>query len=85
MNKRNKEKYVVTCAWPYVNTIPHLGTFLHLLSGDIITRYLKIKGDEAIYVSGSDTHGTPVIVAAEKEGIPLKIWLLNIITLFSDY
>ncbi|MHA1866658.1 MAG: methionine--tRNA ligase [Candidatus Heimdallarchaeaceae archaeon] len=72
MNKRSKEKYVVTCAWPYVNTIPHLGTFLHLLSGDVITRYLKIKGDEAIYVSGSDTHGTPVIVAAEKEGIPPK-------------
>jgi len=71
-DSRKKEKYVVTCAWPYVNTVPHLGTFLHLLSGDVITRYQNLKGNEAIYVSGSDAHGTPVIVAAEKEGIPPK-------------
>ncbi len=68
-HKEKKEKYVVTCAWPYVNTVPHLGTFLHLLSGDVITRYQNLRGNEAIYVSGSDTHGTPVLVAAEREGI----------------
>lgn len=65
----SKEKWVVTAAWPYVNTIPHLGTMLQLLSGDVITRYRKLKKDDVIYVSGSDAHGTPIVVAAEAEGI----------------
>ena len=64
-----KEKWVVTAAWPYVNTVPHLGTMLQLLSGDVITRYRKLKKDEVVYVSGSDAHGTPIVVAAEAEGI----------------
>ena len=65
----SKEKWVVTAAWPYVNTVPHLGTMLQLLSGDVITRYRKLKKDEVVYVSGSDAHGTPIVVAAEAEGI----------------
>ena len=36
------EKWVITAAWPYVNTVPHLGTMLQLLSGDVITRYHSI-------------------------------------------
>ncbi len=71
-----KEKWIITCAWPYVNTVPHLGTFLHLLSGDVITRYQRIKGNDVVYVSGSDSHGTPIIMAAEKEGIsPMELAL----------
>ncbi|MHA1707808.1 MAG: methionine--tRNA ligase [Candidatus Heimdallarchaeaceae archaeon] len=65
----SKEKWVITAAWPYVNTIPHLGTMLQLLSGDVITRYHKIMGHDVVYVSGSDAHGTPIVVAAEAEGI----------------
>ncbi|MBY9000419.1 MAG: methionine--tRNA ligase [Candidatus Heimdallarchaeota archaeon] len=65
----SKEKWVVTAAWPYVNMVPHLGTMLQLLSGDVITRYRKLKQDDVVYVSGSDAHGTPIVVAAEAEGI----------------
>jgi len=62
-------RWVVTAAWPYVNTTPHLGTFLHLLTGDVFARYRRLRGDEVIYVSGSDAHGTPILVAAEREGL----------------
>jgi len=60
---------VVTAAWPYVNTTPHLGTFLQLLTGDVFARYRRLQGDEVVYVSGSDAHGTPILVSAEREGL----------------
>ncbi|MEM4246344.1 MAG: class I tRNA ligase family protein [Candidatus Bathyarchaeia archaeon] len=65
-------RWIVCCAWPYVNTIPHLGTFIHLLSADVFTRYLKLKGDQVISVTGSDEHGTPIEVEAIKAGVPPK-------------
>ena len=55
-----------------MNTIPHLGTFIQLLSADVFSRYLRLKGDEFISVSGSDEHGTPIEVEAIKAGIPPK-------------
>jgi len=65
----SKEKWVITSAWPYVNNVPHLGTFSQLLWGDVITRYHKLRKHDVVYVSGSDAHGTPIVVAAEKEGL----------------
>ena len=63
-------RWIVNCAWPYVNSVPHLGTFIHLLSADVYTRYLRLKGEEVIAVTGSDEHGTPIEVEAIKKGIP---------------
>lgn len=64
-------KHVVTSAWPYVNNIPHLGTMIgSLLSGDVFARFLRLMGEEVLYVSGSDEHGTPIEVEARKRGIP---------------
>ena len=62
-------RWVVCSAWPYVHATPHLGTFLHLLSADVFTRYLRAKGEEVVSVSGSDEHGTPIEVEAIREGI----------------
>jgi methionyl-tRNA synthetase len=59
----------VTAAWPTINDIPHLGTMLHLLSADVISRYLKLLGERVISVTGSDAHGTPIVIAAEHEGL----------------
>lgn len=70
MSNMEKNKWVITSAWPYVNAIPHLGNMIgSVLSSDIFARYLRLKGDEIIFVSGSDEHGTPNKVAALKEGI----------------
>ncbi len=69
---QSKRKWIVCSAWPYVNTIPHLGTFIQLLSADVFSRYLRLKGDEYISVSGSDEHGTPIEVEAVRAGIDPK-------------
>jgi len=65
-------KWIVCSAWPYVNTIPHLGTFIHLLSADVFARYLALKGEDVISVTGSDEHGTPIEVEAIRKGVPPK-------------
>ena len=73
MTTTNKTKWVITSAWPYMNAIPHLGTMIgSVLSADIFARYLKLKGDEVVFVSGSDSHGTPVAVAAKKQNVPVE-------------
>ncbi|MFP3401079.1 MAG: methionine--tRNA ligase [Nitrososphaeria archaeon] len=62
-------RWIVCSAWPYANSIPHLGTFMHLLSADVYARYLRMRGEEVIAVSGSDEHGTPIEVEALRRGI----------------
>jgi methionyl-tRNA synthetase len=58
-------------AWPYANGPFHLG---HLagayLPADQFARYHRLKGNEVLMVSGSDMHGTPVSLRAEREGVP---------------
>lgn len=73
MSNSDTERWVVTSAWPYVNAIPHLGNLIgSVLSADVFARYLRLKGHEVVYVSGSDMHGTPVAVAARKQGMEAK-------------
>ncbi len=57
-------------AWPYVNGPLHLGHAAALLPGDLLMRYHRALGDEVLGVSGSDCHGTPILVAAEQENRP---------------
>lgn len=56
-------------AWPYANGSLHIGHIAALLPGDILARYHRLKGDKVCYVSGSDCHGTPIILRAKKEKI----------------
>ncbi|MCH1627389.1 methionine--tRNA ligase [Fredinandcohnia quinoae] len=56
-------------AWPYANGSLHLGHIASLLPGDILARYYRQKGDEVLYVSGSDCNGTPIAIRAKQEGI----------------
>lgn len=66
-------KWVVCSAWPYVNAVPHLGTLIGcVLSADVFARYLRMKGEEVLFVSGSDEHGTPIEVEARKRNIEPK-------------
>jgi methionyl-tRNA synthetase len=67
--KSSVGKWIVNAAWPYVNSVPHLGTFIHLLSADVFARYLRLKGEEVIAVTGSDEHGTPIEIEAIKRGV----------------
>lgn len=56
-------------AWPYSNYYLHVGHLAALLPGDVLAKYFRGKGDNVIYVSGSDCHGTPITERAKKEGI----------------
>ena len=73
MSKNEITKWVITSAWPYVNAIPHIGNMIgSVLSADVFARFCRLKGDEVVFVSGSDSHGTPVAVAAKQQNIPTK-------------
>lgn len=66
-------RWVVCAAWPYVNAFPHLGTMVAcIVSPDVFARYLRAKGEDVVFVSGSDEHGTPIEVEARKLGIHPK-------------
>ena len=60
----------VSVAWPYANGDLHIGHVAGAyLSADVFARYHRLKGDHVLMVSGSDAHGTPILVEAEKRGI----------------
>jgi len=63
----------VSVAWPYANGDLHVG---HLagayLPADIFARYHRLRGNHVLMVSGSDSHGTPISVEADKRGIPAR-------------
>ena len=64
------ERIFVAVAWPYANGPLHLGHIAGCyLSADIFARYHRMKGSEVLMVSGSDTHGTPITIRADQEGV----------------
>lgn len=63
-------KIFIGVAWPYANGPIHIGGVAGCyLPPDIFARYHRMRGDDVLMVSGSDMHGTPVTVKAEKEGV----------------
>lgn len=63
----------VSVAWPYVNGDLHAGHIAGSnLSADIFARYHRLKGNHVLKVSGSDTHGTPIMVEADARGVPVR-------------
>lgn len=70
------ENILVCTAWPYANGSLHIG---HLagayLPPDIFARYHRLKGNKVLMVSGSDSHGTPITLRADAEGVsPLEVF-----------
>lgn len=64
-----KRKILVTSALPYANAGLHLGHMLEQIQTDIWVRFQKMRGHECYYVCADDTHGAPIMLAAEKQGI----------------
>lgn len=60
---------IIGNAWPYANGELHLGRIAVLLPGDVLARYHRLMGDDVVFVSGSDSHGTPVTIKAKEDGI----------------
>ncbi|MDO8990929.1 MAG: methionine--tRNA ligase [Sideroxyarcus sp.] len=73
-------KILVTSALPYANGSIHLGHLVEYIQTDIWVRFQKMRGNTCHYVCADDTHGTPIMLRAEKEGITpeqliARVWL----------
>lgn len=67
------KKYLITSALLYVNGLPHLGHLIGcLLPADVYARYLRSKGEETLFIGGTDEHGTPSEVGAAKEHMDVE-------------
>ena len=64
-----KRRIVVTSALPYANGDIHLGHLVEYIQSDFWTRFQKMRGNECVYVCADDTHGTPVMIRARREGV----------------
>src|SRR5450631_822306 len=64
-----RRRILVTSALPYANGPLHLGHILETIQTDIWVRFQKLRGHECIYVCADDTHGTPIMLKAQSEGI----------------
>lgn len=68
MNEKvTKKNVLIGGAWPYANNSLHIGHVAGLISGDVIARYHRQIGNNVLYVSGTDCHGTPITIRAKKE------------------
>ena len=69
MSKKFK-RTLITSALPYANGPIHIGHLAGVyVPADIYARYLKLKGEEALFIGGSDEHGIPITITARKEGV----------------
>lgn len=71
-NNSKARNVLIGGAWPYANSSLHLGHLAALISGDFLKRYHELIGDNVIYVSGTDCHGTPITERAKREGVSPK-------------
>ncbi|WP_133499994.1 methionine--tRNA ligase [Cognatilysobacter terrigena] len=69
---------LVTCALPYANGPLHLGHLVGYVQGDIWTRAKRMSGDTVHFVCADDTHGTPIMLAAEKAGTTPEAFIAGI-------
>ncbi len=65
----SKRRILVTSALPYANGPIHLGYILEAVQTDIWVRFQQLRGHECMYVCADDTHGTPIMLRAQSEGI----------------
>ncbi len=67
-------RHILTAvAWPYASGPRHIGHVAGFgVPSDVFSRYQRMAGNEVLMVSGTDEHGTPILVAADAEGVPPK-------------
>jgi methionyl-tRNA synthetase len=64
--------YYVTTPIYYVNAQPHLGHAYTTIAADVLARHMRQRGEDVFFLTGTDEHGEPVALAAEREGVPPK-------------
>ncbi|MGB4656415.1 MAG: methionine--tRNA ligase [Bacillota bacterium] len=68
-------RYLITSALPYINGMKHLGNLVgSMLPADVYARFLRLEGEEVLYICATDEHGTPAEIAAMDEGLDVKTY-----------
>jgi len=63
-------RHLITSALPYINGVKHLGNLVgSMLPADVYTRFLRLRGEEVLFVCATDEHGTPAELAAREAGL----------------
>ena len=73
-----QRRLLITSALPYANGQIHIGHLVEYVQTDIWVRFQRMRGHEVHYVGADDTHGTPIMLRAEKEGITPKELIANV-------
>ncbi|MBN1651572.1 MAG: class I tRNA ligase family protein, partial [Bacteroidales bacterium] len=69
-NPKKFERYTITSALPYANGPIHIGHLAGVyVPADIYARYLRSKGNDVLFIGGSDEHGVPITIKAKNEGV----------------
>ena len=73
MEQKKFKRTLVTSALPYANGPVHIGHLAGVyVPADIYVRYLRLKGEDVLFIGGSDEHGVPVTIRARKEGVTVQ-------------
>lgn len=65
-------RHLITSALPYINGVKHLGNLVgSMLPADVYARFLRLTGEEVLFICATDEHGTPAELAAVEQGLPV--------------
>jgi methionyl-tRNA synthetase len=67
-----KEKFYITTTLPYVNDAPHIGFALEIVQADVLARYMRLKGYDVMFLTGTDEHGSKIAKKAQDQGLTPK-------------
>lgn len=73
-----KRRILVTSALPYANGDIHIGHLVETIQTDIWARFQRLRGHDCVYICADDTHGTPIMISAQKQGITPEAMVADI-------
>ncbi|CUR53059.1 Methionine--tRNA ligase [Buchnera aphidicola (Tuberolachnus salignus)] len=78
MKRQKKDKYLITCAFPYANGPIHLGHLLEHIQADIFVRFLRMQLHTVFFICSDDTHGTAIMLKSKQEKITPENLILKV-------
>jgi len=67
-----KEKFFISTALPYVNSVPHLGFALEIVQADVLARWHRLQGEDVFFLTGTDENSLKNVLAAKKEKLSVR-------------
>ena len=73
-----ERRILITAALPYANGPIHLGHLVEYIQTDIWVRFQRLRGNQCLFVCADDTHGTAIMISAQRHGITEEEWIERI-------